>query len=305
MDPTEVDEATLIDRAKQGDPEAFSELYGRYDRQIYGFIRVRAGNEDDAQEIAQKTRIVVWGRMPTYDPDRSSFPWFAKKSSGFVLLQHFAAKKKRSKVEVIFSELIARFPELEEDAEVEAIISRLAVQEEPPEENEDEEEHNLDKVYEELLCSTFNGPSPPHQLIAFGFVKLLAWTPREVVAKLSDIALRELEERLETDYVNKSQLPKDRVEPCFRQLRENLDRSLRDTVTEKRTLDTYPHLHARIVGDTTLRDYYTKQAVEGQADNIVKWWDAVTRRVRKEVQKEAPQPPARKAECPCIHKWRT
>ena len=52
-----------------------------------------------------------------------------------------------------------------------------------------------------------------------------------------------------------SYLPEEHVPPCFQQLRENLKQQFGEVVKEKKTLDTYPLLLDRIVGDTILREY--------------------------------------------------
>jgi DNA-directed RNA polymerase specialized sigma24 family protein len=289
MSLKDTDETFLIDRAKQGDGEAFNELYARHEKKVYGFIRARANSDTDVREIAQQTRLEVQRRMSTYDPApdpaRRSFYAFAKFWARILLLRYYQDKGKLREREVLFSELVARFPDLE--GEIEGVLARLAPYSGSSVEDEairSEEEKNLSEVYEELLCLTFNSPSPPHQLIAFGFTKLLEWKPREIVARLSDLPLRELEEKLERDYLEKSQLPEDRILPCFRQLRESLDRMLREVVKERKTLDTYPRLLDRIVGETTLRAYYTGETDEAHAADIPKWWYVVKRRVWSEVQ---------------------
>jgi RNA polymerase sigma factor (sigma-70 family) len=282
-----MDEARLIERAVQRDREAFDELYSRHDKNVFGFIRARTARDADAQDVAQETRIEIWRKVSSYNPILGSFVTFAKFWASKKLLQHYDAEGRRQRVRVLFSELTTRFPDLEQEPEIEALVSRLRFQNPFALENEEEtaaKEQNLVAVYEELLSLTFNGPSPPHQLIAFGLVKLLERRPREVVAEFSSLPLRVIEERLEIDYINNSQLPEGRVLPCFGQLRENLDWTFGEVVKEPRTRKTYPHLLPRVVGETILREYYTKQTEEGQADNIVKWWDAVSRRVWSEVQ---------------------
>jgi RNA polymerase sigma-70 factor (ECF subfamily) len=280
-------ETILIQRAVHGDREAFAELYGRYEKRLLGFIRARTTHDADAQDIAQETRVAVWRKMPTYQPTLGSFSAFAKFWASKKLLQFYEAEGRRRRVVILFSELSLRFPDLEQESEVEAIVSRLKAEQYFSMEIEEEvatKERQLAAVYEELLSLTFNGPSPPHQLLVFGFVKLLEWKPREVVAKLSAFPLRDIEEQLEVEYVNKSQLTESQVFPCFTQVRQSMDRIVGEVVKEPRTRRTYPHLLRCIVGDTRLQDYYTKQAEEGRADNVVKWWDAVSRRVWSEVQ---------------------
>jgi hypothetical protein len=123
-------------------------------------------------------------------------------------------------------------------------------------------------------------------LIAFGFVKAADWRPRQIAAELSDVPLQALEARLEQTYLDQSDLPEGRVRPAFALLRDNLDLRFDEVVRDATTLATYPALHGRVVGETTLADYYTG---EPTAD-VTQWWYAVKRRVLAEVQRRSTGP---------------
>lgn len=47
-------ETELVQRAKEGEPEAFGELYQKYVRRIYRYIYVRVGNREDAEDLTAK-----------------------------------------------------------------------------------------------------------------------------------------------------------------------------------------------------------------------------------------------------------
>lgn len=287
MGETDTNETGLVERARRGDREAFATLYTHYARQVYGFIRARAYNDADTQELAQQTWLAVWRKLPTYNQARGSFRGFAKYWAGIMLLRYYEAYCHRHRMEMLFCELVARFPGLPQEEELDEVMARLTAHANRSAEEEllvSEEKGDLATAYEELLHLTFNGSSPPHQLLVFGFVKLLAWTPRKIVAELSDILMRDLTERLEIGYVHESQLPKEHVRPCFQQLREQMKHPLRNAVTDLKTRKIYTHLLNHLVGTTTLRDYYTGKTVEQHAADVTKWWDAVKRRVWSAVQ---------------------
>ena len=70
----------LVQRAKQGDLDAFEELTTRYERQIYSLARRILGGDHDAQDVTQITFISVvenlksfgaWQRQPTARSHRS------------------------------------------------------------------------------------------------------------------------------------------------------------------------------------------------------------------------------------------
>lgn len=307
MEPKVPNEISLIRQAQGGDREAFDGLRAAYQKQIYGFIRARADNDEDAEDIAQEMWVRLWQRMPTYDRARACFQAFVKYWAGIRLLRYYDAKGNRRRAEILFSELAGRFTELEREEELTEVIQRLTAQAVQPAVSEVPSE-----AYEELLRVTFGGSSPPHQLISFGFGKLVSkWGPepvstnastdsvperphtgrapaKRIAAELSEIPLRELEARLEEAYLEESGLPEHVVCSCSQRLRESMDCRFEEVVKDANTLKTYPHLAGRIVGDTTLRDHYT--GAEHPEANIVQWWYAVQRRVLSEVRRQGEGP---------------
>ena len=51
---TEYNEKETLDKAIQGDPEAFSILYGQYVNRIYNYIYYRTGNTLDAEDLTSR-----------------------------------------------------------------------------------------------------------------------------------------------------------------------------------------------------------------------------------------------------------
>ena len=255
------DEALLIDRAKQGDRKAFDELYARHEKKVYGFIRVRVYNDDDVQDIAQKTVDTVWRKMSVYEPTLGNFSNFAISRASHRLLDYYKERKKLREREVLLSELMRRFPNIGQEQESEEVMDRLM----PPSGGSVEDAVRRAEEYEDAVRRVFGGSSPPHQLIVFGFCKLLEWKPGEVVDDLSGRSLRELAQMLEDEYLAKTGLPQDRFRPYFARLREK----------------TTGHM-----GDAALRDYYGD---DPEAD-IAHWWYAVKRRVWSEARREGQGP---------------
>src|SRR4051794_16559305 len=75
-------EADLVRLAKAQDSDAFGELHRRHVRSVRGFIRARARNDGDADQIEQEMWINVWTHIGAYDPDRAPFVAFAKYWAG-------------------------------------------------------------------------------------------------------------------------------------------------------------------------------------------------------------------------------
>jgi RNA polymerase sigma factor (sigma-70 family) len=276
------DTADLLARARSGDRSAFDKLHARYARAILGYIRTRLLDEDDAQDVSQDTWAAVWEKLPTYDAQRSSFVTFVKYWAGIMLLRAYARRDRRRGVEMLARGLLKFMPELEDAEGTSDILERLAARTEPESEAE-----QLTDVYAELLRATFASASPPHQLVVFGFVKCLGWTPRRVAAELSDVLLSSSSRRLEDEYLDVSQLPPQSVEVAFQSLRARLQLRFGEVVSDPRTRATFPALIDRMTGETCLRDYYTGD--DATAD-LTQWWYAVYRRVRGEVQRRSDGP---------------
>jgi hypothetical protein len=129
-------------------------------------------------------------------------------------------------------------------------------------------------LFSDLVNRAFRSASPPHQLIAFGFCKLMEWKPGEIVTRLSDIPLRTLAKKLEEDYINCG-VSRDHVGAYFKALHDQMDLRCYETIKDPHIGET---LRDQIVGDTTLRHYYKDKP---EAD-IAHWWEAVRRRVRND-----------------------
>jgi hypothetical protein len=228
--------------------------------------------------------------MPLYDPARGPFRAFALHWAHIMLLRYYSTRRVRDRVEVLFSELRMRYPDLEMTAEVGEIAARLTRHNRPSVEEEAmsaEEATERAAVYEELIRITFDGPSPPHQLLAFGFCKLLEWKPSEVVAHCSDTPLRALAEQFITAYVQKTLLAEPRIRSLFAGFRQRMECPVGEVLDEK-TPQSHSALRGGVVSDTVLREYYT--STKDPAADVSHWWEAVRRRVVSAIQRQRTGP---------------
>lgn len=62
----EFDEGKLIDKIKQGDQEAFGELYERYVNRIYNYIYYRTGNSADAEDLTARVFLRAMDHIGNY-----------------------------------------------------------------------------------------------------------------------------------------------------------------------------------------------------------------------------------------------
>lgn len=71
----EMDEATRIAQATDGDPGARAWLVSRWTPPIYRFAHRMLGNEQDAHDAAQDVMIKVLKNLDRYDPNRKFSTW--------------------------------------------------------------------------------------------------------------------------------------------------------------------------------------------------------------------------------------
>jgi DNA-directed RNA polymerase specialized sigma24 family protein len=289
----EPDEAALAARAQAGDQQAFSALQAGAQRGVRGTIVLHVGTRTtDAKlvvdhalvdDLVQATWLQVWEKLATYDPARGTFLHFARFWARIMARRYRDTAIGRGR-EIALSTLLV---DREDGANPERDPGSRGRPLAGASPGEAERDDPVDaEVYDELLTLTFGTASPPHQLIAFGFAKAVDWKPRQIAATLADVPLRTLEARLEQAYLDQSDLAEDRVRPAFAPLRGRLEQRFDEAVRDPTTLATYPTLHTRIVGETTLAAYFTGDPTA----DVTQWWYAVKRRVIAEAQRRSTGP---------------
>ena len=68
----DADETELLERARNGDSEAFGALVERYQRRVVGVAQAVVHNQDDAVELAQETFVRAYENLAKFE-SRSSF----------------------------------------------------------------------------------------------------------------------------------------------------------------------------------------------------------------------------------------
>lgn len=74
---SEIDDATLVERCRQGDRASFETLHRRYERLVGSVVRAesRRGGGGDVDDIVQDVFVLAWQRMASLrDPERFR-PW--------------------------------------------------------------------------------------------------------------------------------------------------------------------------------------------------------------------------------------
>jgi RNA polymerase sigma-70 factor (ECF subfamily) len=70
MQQSQADEL-LVERIRQGDPDAWQKLIARYEGRLLAFARVRLAAFADAEDVVQEAFVGFLQSLPNYDPSRS------------------------------------------------------------------------------------------------------------------------------------------------------------------------------------------------------------------------------------------
>jgi RNA polymerase sigma-70 factor, ECF subfamily len=88
--PARVDEreATLVRRARDGDAEAFADLYECHLGQVYRYFYYRLGHHEDAEDLTEQTFLKVWQAIGSYDYRGSPFAAWVFRIAHNLLVDH-------------------------------------------------------------------------------------------------------------------------------------------------------------------------------------------------------------------------
>ncbi len=72
------DELTLVQAAKKGDLEAFSQLVKRYDRNIFRIAQHITHNEEDAQDVVQEAFLKAYRNLQQFQGNSKFYTWLVR-----------------------------------------------------------------------------------------------------------------------------------------------------------------------------------------------------------------------------------
>ncbi len=272
----ELEEVSLVILAQDGDVEAFNQLWSRCHKSLHRYIKVRVKDNDIADELLNKTFLALSiSGIQKFDPFLSRFRTFAGYCAEAEVRRYYSSEKRRRDKEVQID------PPQEWEDERPTVKEADLLSKEPL---ADEALIKLEQI-RMLLRVTFNLTSPPHQLIVFGFNKLLGWDPKEIVEKLSRQTLRDLEIQLKLEYIKSAIFEEEYVRGCFEKLRNRMEEPLGSVVKHPKARQTYLNLLDRLTGDILLKSFYSNEEGhkedESPEDKVSKWSDNVRKSVIK------------------------
>lgn len=88
----QADERDLVARAQAGDQAALGMLYDAHYARVYGFIRYRLGNQEDAEDLAQETFIRMLDALDRYEQRGAPFRAWLMQIAANLVRDHYRRK---------------------------------------------------------------------------------------------------------------------------------------------------------------------------------------------------------------------
>lgn len=113
-------ESELVERARQGDLQAFSELINRYERKIFRLARHITQNDEDAEDVLQETFLKAFTHLDGFQAQSKFYTWVVRIAVNEALMK---LRKRKSDRTVSLDESI--------ETEEEPIVREIAVWDNP------------------------------------------------------------------------------------------------------------------------------------------------------------------------------
>lgn len=109
------DEKSLIQRAKNGENEAFGELYDIYLPRIYRFVFLKVGRKQDAEDLTHQVFMQAWEHIGNFEFQGFPFGSWLYRIASNAVIDYYRTFKRTFDIEAIPKEVLARDPELEKN----------------------------------------------------------------------------------------------------------------------------------------------------------------------------------------------
>ena len=93
MPPETDDVRALVERAKQGDREAFEELYLLHFDQIYSYLQLRVGNKHDAEDLTNQTFVKMIESIDRFEWRNPISAWLFRIAHNLAM-DHFRSRRR-------------------------------------------------------------------------------------------------------------------------------------------------------------------------------------------------------------------
>jgi len=122
-------ESLLVEKARQGDVEAFSSLIAKYERRVYRMARQITQNDEDAEDVLQDTFLKAYEHLKSFQGQSKFYTWLTRIAVNESLMK---LRKRKSDRTVSMDDNI--------ETEEESIVREIAVWDGTPEQKYGQEE---------------------------------------------------------------------------------------------------------------------------------------------------------------------
>lgn len=171
------DEGVLVQRARQGDLEAYDELVQRYQERIYATVYHMTSNHEDANDLAQESFIKAFQALKSFKGGSSFYTWLYRiavnKTINFL-------KQRKNRIHLSLNDLDFN---AEHDPDLVAFVS----------EKTPRREANLSELQEKLNTALMKLSEPHRLVVVLHDVQGLS---HEEIAKVMDCNIGTVRSRL-------------------------------------------------------------------------------------------------------------
>lgn len=96
--PVERDDLRLVERAQQGDRDAFREIVETYQRKVYGICYGMLKNADDSMDVSQEVFVKVYKNIDKFNHQSSFYTWLYRITVN-MCIDHIRKNQRAKKVE--------------------------------------------------------------------------------------------------------------------------------------------------------------------------------------------------------------
>jgi RNA polymerase sigma-70 factor (ECF subfamily) len=100
-DPVDLQEFTLVSRARNGDIQAFEALYRRFVPRVFGLCRRMLGDPALAEELTQEVFVRVWEKLPLFRGRKPFAPWLLTVASRVVISHRRASSRRDRRIRAV------------------------------------------------------------------------------------------------------------------------------------------------------------------------------------------------------------
>lgn len=107
------EEEKIVQKAKQGEEDAFGLLYDEYLPKIYRFVLLKVGRKADAEDLCHQVFLSAWKNIRTYESRGFPFSSWLYRIAHNSVIDFWRTQKTHIDIELVSAEHFSEEPEME------------------------------------------------------------------------------------------------------------------------------------------------------------------------------------------------